>query len=157
MTSRLQEQSQSIPISSPLEVRQSQLSRTGHNGNGFSSLCQKGGTEKNTRWESSARSDTELMPAGWIGVVPWSIGTPDRIRVRPPCSSDHPQSTPSYLVAFRSNPPGSRGASGLPPLHYSISSSDRRSLAGQLWLLFGQPFFMYIDSWCEKNTNHAIR
>ena len=84
--------------------------------NGFSSLSSEGGTEKH-QVGRPVYHGYRSIPAGWIRAVSWSTETPDHISLRPPCSSDHPRSTSSYLVAFRANPSGSRGASGLPPLH----------------------------------------
>ena len=61
--------------------------------NGFSSLSSEGGTEKHcTRWEGPCIMDTGPIPAGWIRAVSWSTEIPDHIRLRPPCSSDHPRS-----------------------------------------------------------------
>ena len=110
-----------IPISTPLAVRQSQLSRTGHSMTMASVLSRQRVVLRSTRWEGPCIMDTGPIPAGWIRAVSWSTETPDHISLRPPCSSDHPRSTSSYLVAFRANPSGSRGASGLPPLHMSLA------------------------------------
>ena len=106
-----------ISISTPLAVRQSQLSRTGHSMTMASVLSRQRVVLRSTRWEGPCIMDTGPIPAGWIRAVSWSTETPDHISLRPPCSSDHPRSTSSYLVAFGANPSGSRGASGLPPLH----------------------------------------
>ena len=112
-----------IPISTPLAVRQSQLSRTGHSMTMASVLSRQRVVLRSTRWEGPCIMDTGPIPAGWIRAVSWSTETPDHISLRPPCSSDHPRSTSSYLVAFRANPSGSRGASGLPPLQNQLSIS----------------------------------
>ena len=85
--------------------------------NSFSSLSSEGVTVlRSTRWEGPCIMDTGPILAGWIRAVSWSTEVPDHISLRPLCSSDHPRSTSSYLVAFGANPSGSRGASGLPPL-----------------------------------------
>ena len=114
-----------ITISTPLAVRQSQLSRISHSMTMASVLSRQRVVLRSTRWEGPCIMDTGPIPAGWIRAVSWSTETPDHISLRPPCSSDHPRSTSSYLVAFRANPSGSRGASGLPPLR--PRSIDRRT------------------------------
>ena len=75
-----------IPISTPLAVRQSQLSRTGHGMTMASILSRQRVVLRSTRWEDPCIMDAGPIPAGWIRAVSCTE-IPDHISLRPPCSS----------------------------------------------------------------------